>query len=90
MPFRKGETFEEQLGNVARKAVGNDRWNARVVEAIAALHAGLFFDHVYLGGGNARKLQPELFGEGVSIIDNSAGILGGIKLWERHAAARRA
>ena len=31
-PFRKGETFEEQLGNVARKDIGNARWGRRVRE----------------------------------------------------------
>ena len=58
-PFRKDETFEEQLGNVARKDVGNARWGRRVVKAIAAYDRFLFFDTIYLGGGNAKHLDPE-------------------------------
>src|SRR5207237_7842464 len=33
-PFRHGQTYEEQLGNAARKEVGNTRWKRRIVKAI--------------------------------------------------------
>lgn len=82
--LRKGETYNEQLGDAARKAVGNGRWNKRVRRAVDALRALCFFDHCYIGGGNARHLNGELAPD-VTTVDNSAGILGGIKLWEgRH------
>ena len=80
-PFVKGDTYNEQLGDAARKDVGNQRWNKRVRKAIATLRALAFFDHCYIGGGNARKIHGSL-GDDVSIVDNSAGILGGIKLWD--------
>jgi polyphosphate glucokinase len=80
-PFLKGDTYNEQVGDAARKAVGNTRWNKRVRRAVATLRALSFFDHCYLGGGNARKVQGDL-GDDVSIVDNTAGILGGIRLWD--------
>jgi polyphosphate glucokinase len=51
---------------------------ARAVETFDTL---LHFDRLYVGGGNAKKLRVDL-GHRSQIIDNTAGILGGIKLWE--------
>src|SRR6202451_2188375 len=79
-PFRKGETYNEQLGDVARKEVGNGRWNKRVRRAVETLRAVSFFDHCYIGGGNAKHLTGDLPPD-VTTVDNTAGILGGIKLW---------
>ena len=80
-PFRKGETFEEQIGNAARKVIGNSRWSQRVLKAIDAYREFLFFDHMYLGGGNSKHIDAELPPD-ATIVPNSAGILGGIKLWD--------
>ncbi len=80
-PFREDETYDEQLGDVARRHVGRKRWNRRVREAIAILHVLCRYDHLYVGGGNAKHLEGDL-GPRVSVVDNKAGILGGIKLWE--------
>ncbi|HLG66562.1 MAG TPA: ROK family protein [Acidimicrobiales bacterium] len=84
-PFRKGQSYNEQLGEAARKEIGDSRWNSRVRKAIAQLDALLFFDHLYIGGGNARKVDRDDLGEVLrktTVVDNTAGILGGIKLWE--------
>lgn len=85
-PFRKGQTYNEQLGERARKEIGARRWSRRVRKAVNLLDALFFFDHLYLGGGNARHVKKEdldKLGDRVSLVDNTAGILGGIKLWER-------
>jgi polyphosphate glucokinase len=84
-PFRKDETFEEQLGNVARKDVGNACWGRRVVKAIAAYDRFLFFDTIYLGGGNAKHLDPEQLPTHAKVVDNTAGIVGGVRLWDLDA-----
>jgi polyphosphate glucokinase len=84
-PFRKGETYNEQLGERARKDIGDERWNTRVVKAVAQLDALLFFDRLYIGGGNARRVRRDQLGavlDKTTVVDNSAGILGGIRLWE--------
>jgi polyphosphate glucokinase len=81
-PFRKGETYNEQLGEATRKEIGEERWNKRVHRAIANLRALMFFDHLYIGGGNSRRVTRQNLDDDVTIVDNTAGILGGIKLWE--------
>lgn len=78
--FRKGETYDEHLGNAARKRVGNARWNKRVRKAIRSLRALTSFDHLYIGGGNAKKIDFELDPD-VTVVSNDAGIKGGIALW---------
>jgi polyphosphate glucokinase len=80
-PFRKGETYNDQLGEDTRKEIGDERWNKRVHKAIVNLRALMFFDHLYIGGGNSRRVTRNNLDADVTIIDNTAGILGGIKLW---------
>jgi polyphosphate glucokinase len=81
-PLRGGKTYNEVLGEAARKKVGNGTWNERVRLMIETLHTLLNWDHLYLGGGNAVRVKGEL-PSGVTLVDNSAGILGGIRLWDR-------
>jgi polyphosphate glucokinase len=81
-PFRKGETYNEQIGDAARKRVGNGKWQKRVRKAIANMRSLTHFDHLYIGGGNSKHVGFELDGD-VSLVDNSAGITGGVGLW-RH------
>jgi polyphosphate glucokinase len=84
-PFRKDETYDENLGELARKQKGDESWNHRVREAVDRLEALFFYDHLYIGGGNARRIDRDELGdrlEKITIVDNTAGILGGIKLWE--------
>ena len=38
------------------------------------------FDHLYLGGGNAKKLDFPLPPD-VTIVPNTDGLTGGISLW---------
>jgi polyphosphate glucokinase len=79
-PFRNGETYDEQLGNHARKAIGNDRWTVRVAKALDRWHAVLWWDRLYLGGGNAKHLGD--VGRPASRISNDAAWLGGVHLWD--------
>jgi polyphosphate glucokinase len=81
IPFHGKGTFQDQLGNQARKRIGNERWSRRVLRAVETFDTLLQFDRLYVGGGNARKLRVDL-GHRAQIVDNTAGILGGIKLWE--------
>lgn len=81
-PFEKGETYDQRLGDGARKAAGNERWNRRLGRAIALLDALVFFDHLYIGGGNSGRITLDL-GARLTTVDNQAGILGGFRLWDR-------
>jgi polyphosphate glucokinase len=84
-PFRKDQTFEDQMGNVARKEVGNARWGKRVLKSIDAYYDFLFYDVVYIGGGNAKHLDPQRLPRRARIVSNSAGILGGVRIWDLDA-----
>lgn len=83
-PFRKGETYNQQLGDAARRRIGDAKWNRRVKRAVETLEALLFYDRLYVGGGNSRRVTVDL-GPRAALVDNTAGILGGIKLWDRPA-----
>jgi len=85
-PFRKGETYDQQLGERARAKVGNKKWSKRVEEAIDNLRVLVNFDRLFIGGGNAKKIGFDLPND-VAVVDNSAGILGGIKLWGEEQSA---
>ncbi len=80
-PFRKGETYNEQIGDAALHKIGVQKWRRRVIEAIANFEVLVNYDCLYLGGGNARHMAAHV-DPSIQIVDNLAGILGGIKLWE--------
>lgn len=79
-PFRHGETYDEQLGNAARKEIGSARWNKRVEKAIGNMRRLTSFDHLFIGGGNAKKIGFALAPD-VTVISNEAGMEGGVALW---------
>jgi polyphosphate glucokinase len=76
-----GETYQDMLGNAARKKVGNRRWNKRLNHAITALYELFHYDQLYIGGGNSEKVKLNT-PPGVRIVPNIAGLLGGIALWK--------
>lgn len=80
-PFHKNKTYDQRLGEAARKRIGKARWNRRVARAVRTLDVLLRFDHLYIGGGNSRRVTVDL-GPNVELIDNVAGILGGVRLWD--------
>lgn len=80
-PFRKGETYDQQIGRTARKRLGTHDWVLRVRMAIDALRPVLWWDRLFIGGGSARHL-PVDFGHDVTVVANDAGLRGGIALWK--------
>ncbi len=80
IPFRGGETYDEQLGQAARKSVGKKRWNRRVQKAIAALRTLTNFDKLYIGGGNSRHVTIALPAD-VRLVSNEYSMKGGAALW---------
>ena len=89
-PFRCGEdgeeTYEENVGDKVRKRLGKKSWSKRVLKAISHLEHAFNYDRLFLGGGNAKKVHGDL-PENVTIVQNVAGLLGGIGLW-RHDERR--
>lgn len=80
-PFRKGDTFDERLGNHSRRARGRTAWSKDVVRALRRLFAVYYWDRAFLGGGNTKHLRRSV-DEWVTVVDNRAGVLGGVRLWE--------
>jgi polyphosphate glucokinase len=81
-PFRKGHAYEELLGDTPRKTAGNKRWNKRVRRAIAQMEALFNYRVLYIGGGNVRHLERESLPENIKLVENVAGLLGGMRLWQ--------
>ena len=84
-PFRKGQTYEEQLGNAALDDVGRKKWNRRLGRAIQTIRRLSNFDTLFIGGGNAHKIEIDL-PDDVELVSNDLGMRGGIWLWrtDRH------
>lgn len=83
-PIHKKKTYNEYLGDEERDRIGEKRWNRRVLAMIEIVRTLFLFDHLYIGGGNSAHVKGELPAD-VSIVDNDAGILGGIRLWDQPA-----
>jgi polyphosphate glucokinase len=84
-PISGKKTYDEYLGNAARKRKGRKAWNKRVAKAIGILREVIRFDHLYIGGGNAKDIAFPLPAD-VSIVPNTDGLTGGIRLWRQAAA----
>jgi polyphosphate glucokinase len=80
-PFRKDESYEEQLGKKALKDIGVERWNKRLRRAIETLRNLTNFDRLFIGGGNAKHVAKDLPCD-VEIVSNDLGMRGGIWLWK--------
>lgn len=80
-PIRKDKTYNDYVGNVARRTVGGKKWNKRVLKTIEIVYALLHYDVLYLGGGNAARITAAL-PDNVHVTSNDAGITGGIHLWD--------
>lgn len=81
LPYKKGRTYEEYIGEEGLERRGKKRWRNSVLDIIARLRAAMVCDYVLLGGGNA-KLMKDLPSH-IIVGANSNAIDGGIKLWER-------
>jgi predicted TIM-barrel fold metal-dependent hydrolase len=99
-PLRGNKTYDDYIGRRALEKVGKKKWNERVARVIEILRLVVNFDHLYLGGGNAKLIKFRLPPD-VTVVPNSDGLTGGIALWraedptttspaERSGAAGRA
>lgn len=79
-PFRKSKTYEDYLGEATMKEKGLGKWNTRLAEAIDLLDRIFNYRVLYLGGGNAKRIDLDL-PVNVRTVPNLAGLLGGIHLW---------
>jgi len=80
-PIHKHKTYNDYIGNEARRALSAKKWSRRVGKTIDIVHSLLHYDVLYLGGGNAAHFALPL-PDKVRLASNDAGITGGIHLWD--------
>jgi predicted NBD/HSP70 family sugar kinase len=80
LPWKKGKTYEDLVGERGRIRLGKRKWQKEIFEMVATLSAALEPDYVVLGGGNVRKLK--VLPAGAVRGDNSYAITGGLRLWK--------
>jgi polyphosphate glucokinase len=88
-PVRGDKTYDEYVGRAAREKVGKKKWNRRVERVIGILRGVVNFDHLYIGGGNAKDIAFDLPSD-VTIVPNTDGLAGGIALWRLEEEAAKA
>ncbi|MBK6762477.1 MAG: ROK family protein [Micrococcales bacterium] len=80
-PVRKGHTYDTWMGKAQLKRLGAKTWSRRILATVDGLRPVFCWDHLYVGGGNAKHLTTDL-GNDVTIVPNLAGILGGVRVWD--------
>lgn len=78
-PWKK-HTYEDYIGRRGLDKYGKKTWNKFLREAIEQTCKLFNWDHLYLGGGNTKKIEFDL-PKNVTIVSNEEGILGGVALW---------
>lgn len=81
-PVRKDKTYDEYIGAKALEKIGKERWNNRVKYILGILKTVFNYDTLYIGGGNAKKINFTL-DENIKIVTNIDGIDGGARLWQQ-------
>jgi polyphosphate glucokinase len=85
-PVSGNKTYDQYVGNAARRKKGKKAWNKRVANVIDILREVVRFDHLYIGGGNAKDITFALPPD-VTIVPNTDGLTGGIRLWRKDPTA---
>jgi polyphosphate glucokinase len=79
-PIRHDLTYDRYLGDAVRRRRSRKKWNARLKKALAIVATLVNYDTLYLGGGNAQRIDFKL-PRHVRLAANVNGITGGIHLW---------
>ena len=88
LPYRKGRTFEDHVGQRGIDRFGRRKWRRFVDDVVTRLRLAFVADYVVLGGGNSRlikKLPPES-----RLGKNENAFQGGFRLWDGCADAKAA
>lgn len=79
-PWKKDREYEDYLGRRGLDKYGKKHWNKLLLEAIQQTAQLFNWDHLYIGGGNTKKIEVKL-PPNVTIVSNETGLLGGVALW---------
>jgi polyphosphate glucokinase len=79
LPYKKGRTYEDYVGEAALRRSGKKKWRRHVADVVTRLAAALEADDVVIGGGNAKKLKS--VPKGARLGSNANAFVGGYRLW---------
>lgn len=79
-PFSKDREYDEYIGNRGFLEAGAEKWNKRLQKVINTLITVFNYDHLYISGGNAKRISFTLHNN-ITLATNMDGIKGGAKLW---------
>ncbi len=81
-PVSKERDYDQYIGEKALEEVGIERWNKRIKKVIDILKTVINYDHLYISGGNSKKITFET-DDNITRVSNIDGIKGGAKLWQK-------
>ncbi|MEV6926306.1 ROK family protein [Dactylosporangium sp. NPDC051485] len=84
-PIRRKRTYDTYIGEIQRRELGNARWSRRVRRVVEGLRPVFHWDRLYIGGGNSALIDAgtvAALGPDVTIVPNTAGVLGGARAWK--------
>jgi polyphosphate glucokinase len=79
LPFKKGRTYEDYVGEQGMRRLGAKKWRQTVHEVVELLSTALQADYVVIGGGNARKLKR--LPKNARLGSNDFAFIGGFRVW---------
>jgi polyphosphate glucokinase len=79
LPYKKGRTYEEYVGQTGLTRLGKKKWRECVNDVVERLQTALQVDYVVVGGGNARLLKR--LPPGSELGDNANAFRGGCRIW---------
>ncbi|HTC64857.1 MAG TPA: ROK family protein [Candidatus Saccharimonadales bacterium] len=80
LPYKKGRTYEDYLGERGLERLGKKKWRRYVAEIAEQLKDALGADYVVLGGGNAKLLKD--LPAGCRLGDNATAFTGAYRMWD--------
>ena len=87
LPYKKGKTFEQYVGEEALKRRGKKKWIKSVFDVVSQLKNAVQADYVVLGGGNTRLL--EVLPPDTIRGSNKNACKGGFRLWRSETRRAR-
>ncbi|GAA4736181.1 hypothetical protein GCM10023216_31660 [Isoptericola chiayiensis] len=84
-PVRRNTSYDAYLGEPERRRLGDGLWSRRVVTVVDGLRPVFWWDRLYVGGGNSRRLTATALarlGDDVVVVPNSAALVGGVRAWD--------
>lgn len=80
LPYKKGRTYEDYVGQRGLKRLGKKKWRAHVLDVVDRLKTAFEAEEVVVGGGNAKLIEE--WPKGVRVGSNAQAFRGGYRLWQ--------